>query len=580
MDDRAARWARALLDAFAQAGVRDVVISPGSRSTPLVIAAAAHPDLTCHDLLDERTAGFFALGQARATGMPSLLVCTSGTAPAHYYPAVIEAAQAYVPLLVLSANRPFERLSCGANQTVDQTKLFGAFVRHFADLGTVGEGTGRAARRAAAQAVHRACHPVPGPVHLDVHARKPLEPPRDAVLSDAEVERPVTRAHPPVSAPAPEGVQLAAALLREAKRGVLVAGPAPLSQAGCREAVEALARRAGLVLCAEAASQLRLVPAGTVPRCDGFDWLWHTEVGRGRWAPDVILQLGAAPTSAGYEQLVEHADARRVVVAPYGWPDPSSGADVLLQASVGPTAEALWEALGSDRVNRGWPELAAADATVWRCVDTVLGDRGGEAWGEAHVTVEVVEACRRAGAVLAVGNSLPIRHLDAWVRGDGAFVPVAAQRGASGIDGLVSGAAGLARAQTRPVALLVGDVSFLHDVGGLAAARHARAPLVVVVLHNGGGRIFEQLPLGAREDLRGAMPHFVTPHGAHLVHAAHLYGHQHVRVENVDALRGALRQALEGTGCTVVEAMVPPHGAMTERERVRAALASALEDRP
>jgi 2-succinyl-5-enolpyruvyl-6-hydroxy-3-cyclohexene-1-carboxylate synthase len=564
------QWARALLDAFAQAGVRHVVISPGSRSTPFVVAAAAHPGLVCHDVLDERSAAFFALGQARATGVPSLLLCTSGTAPAHYYPAVMEAAQAFVPLIVLSADRPFDRLGCGANQTVDQAKLFGGYVRHFADLGTAGEGAPEAARRAAVQAVHWARGPTPGPVHINVHARKPLEPSQNA--SPIDVAAPITSAYAPEVTPSAAGIQAAAEVIRSARRGVVVAGPAPLSQARCRDAVVELARHTGFVLCAEAASQLRFMPAGGVAHCDGFDWLWRTGGGRARWTPDVILQLGAAPVSAGYEALIEGASVRRVVIAPHGWPDPSSRAEVFMQAPVGAAVEALRVALPGPATS-AWPALVEADGIVWRCVRDVQA--GAEGLGEAAVAAEVVDACR-GRALLAVGNSLPIRHLDSWVRGDGAAVDVVSQRGASGIDGLVSGAAGLAQAQERPVVLLLGDVSFLHDVGGLLAARHAAAPLVVVVINNGGGRIFEQLPVAARDDLRPHLDHFVTPQDARLEHAARLYGHRYVGVGSSAELRDALREGVERPGCTVVEAVVAPHGAAVERARAQAAVERAL----
>jgi 2-succinyl-5-enolpyruvyl-6-hydroxy-3-cyclohexene-1-carboxylate synthase len=561
------RWARALISALARAGVRDVVVSPGSRSTPFVLAAAEHPGLACHDVLDERSAAFFALGQARATGRPSVLLCTSGTAAAHYYPAVIEASHAFVPLVVLSADRPFERMGCGANQTVDQAKLFGDFVRHYADLGVADEAEAvhRAVARAAMQAVHRALHPAPGPVHLNVHARKPLEP----GLAGEEPWGQVTEVHGVEAAPAREGVAAVARVLEQARRGAIVAGPAPLQSVRTRSAVHALAKRTGFALCAEATSQLRFAPARGVPRCDGFDWLWRSERGRSRYAPDVILQLGAAPTSVGYERLAEEGASRRVVIAPHGWPDPASRAELLVQAPIGPAVEAVARDLGASQC-ANHAALAEADRRVWAHVEGELA-RAGDALTEAGVTAAVVHACR-GRAVLAVGNSLPVRHVDAWAHGEGEEVPVASQRGASGIDGLVSGAAGLAQAQERPVVLLVGDVSFLHDVGGLLAARHARAPLVVVVVNNGGGRIFEELPLGARQDLRAHMGHFVTEHGAQLAHAAHLFGHRHRAVDRVSTLREALREAMTHGGCTVLEAVVPPGGALEQRRRVERAL--------
>jgi 2-succinyl-5-enolpyruvyl-6-hydroxy-3-cyclohexene-1-carboxylate synthase len=337
--------------------------------------------------------------------------------------------------------------------------------------------------------------------------------------------------------------------------------------------VAALAQRTGFVLCAEATSQLRLAPAAGAHRCDGFDWIWGTEEGRSAYAPDVVVQLGAAPTSSGYERLADDARVQRVVIAPHGWPDPSSRATHLLQAPVGMAVEALTAAMDAP-LSTTDASLVEADRMVWDCVAEELAD-AGEALGEAAVAAGVVAACR-GRAQLAVGNSLPVRQVDAWTRGVGAEVAVLSQRGASGIDGLVSGAAGAAQAAGRPTVLLVGDVSFLHDVGGLLAARHVRAPLVIVVVHNGGGRIFEQLPVGAREDLRAHMGHFVTEHGAHLQHAAGLYGHRYVQVARTTALREALDAALDTPGCTLVEAVVPPHGAAAQRRRVQDAIVRKL----
>ncbi|MFW5925350.1 MAG: 2-succinyl-5-enolpyruvyl-6-hydroxy-3-cyclohexene-1-carboxylic-acid synthase [Myxococcota bacterium] len=580
MTDVQARWAWTLIEALARAGVRDVVLSPGSRSTPFVIAAARHPDLACHDVFDERSAGFFAIGQARATGRPSILLCTSGTAAAHYYPAVIEAAQAFVPLVVLSADRPFELQHCGANQTVDQTHLFGAHVRHFADVGPPADSDRALAalRRTAVQAVAVASSPTPGPVHLNLHASKPLEPslPSEGAEPAGGVVGSASRVYGAPLAPSPTAVQDLADLLASTDRGVIVAGPAPLAAVDTREAVFALARRTGWPLCAEATSQLRFARTTDVPRFDAFDWVWRSEGGRARARPDAVLQLGAPPTSGGFERLVSDRTVRRFVVAPHGWPDPTSTAEAMLSCDVDLTVRAVLDALGEGRPAHGdfAHTLTELDALVW---GTVASELQAPELSEARVAADVVRACDQR-ALLMVGNSLPVRHLDAWVRGGDRDVSVASQRGASGIDGLISGAAGLAHGADQPTVLLVGDVSFLHDVNGLAAARHVKGPLVVVVLHNGGGRIFDQLPLGARDDLRAHMPHFTTPHGAALEHAAGLYGHRHVRVDAPSALRSALASAVGTEGTTVLEAVVPPDGAAAQRQRVAGALVEARQD--
>ncbi|HRI55183.1 MAG TPA: 2-succinyl-5-enolpyruvyl-6-hydroxy-3-cyclohexene-1-carboxylic-acid synthase, partial [Pseudomonadota bacterium] len=231
-----AEWARLLLGSLAAAGVREVVVSPGARSTPFVCAAHAEPQLRCWDVIDERAAAFFALGQARVTGRPSLLICTSGTAGAHYLPAVIEAGAAHLPLLVLTADRPFELQDCGAPQTIDQIKLLGGHARRFFELGMPDPSdlSLRALRRLAAQAVLTTTWPTPGAVHLNARARKPLEPQSvhtsDEVALRARVDEllqaPLLRAYPPRAVPAPAGVAAAAQLCRSARRGLIICGPA------------------------------------------------------------------------------------------------------------------------------------------------------------------------------------------------------------------------------------------------------------------------------------------------------------------------------------------------------------------
>ncbi len=580
-------WAELLFDALAQAGVTDVVVSPGSRSTPFVLAAAGDARLRLHDVIDERAAGFFALGQARVTGRPALLLCTSGSAGAHYLPAVIEARHAGVPLLVLTADRPVELHGCGANQTIDQRALFAGYARATFDLGTPDGSPAalRALRRAAVQAVHATRWPTPGAAHLNAPARKPLEPraastPEGhalAALAHALRATPPTLAAPPVAAPDPVALDAIAALCLRARRGLLVAGPASVEQAEASAAVAALGAATGFALAAEATSQLRTSAVRTV---GAFDLLLRSPHFRAEQPPDLIVQLGAAPTSAGLEQLLsERPDIVRVVIAPHEWPDPCGSATHLLVADVGEAADAL--ARSVMRL-RGAPapepsayasRLAAADALCWRLVDADLA--ASAATLEEGAVVRQTVAALHERAWFAIGNSLPVRHVDAFCPTLPPGVRVLSQRGVSGIDGLLAGAAGAASATDRPVTLLLGDVSFLHDVGGLALARHARAPLCIVVINNDGGRIFEQLPL-ARAGQAAALPHFTTPHGLDLSYAAELYGLRFLRASTRDALASALHEAHARPGATVVEAVVPPHAAAAQQARIAAALENAL----
>jgi 2-succinyl-5-enolpyruvyl-6-hydroxy-3-cyclohexene-1-carboxylate synthase len=607
-------WMRVLMDGLHRAGITDVVVSPGSRSTPIVFAAE-FLGLRCHTIIDERSAGFFALGRARATGAPTALVCTSGTAGAHYYPAIIEAAYAHVPLVVLTADRPPELQGCAAPQTIDQSALFGRMVRHFVDLGPpeAERMRLRSLRRKAVQAVAMARGPVPGPVHVNVPARKPLEPAPPRTAADlAMAERgdavciepaPQVITSPP-RAPDAALDALAGACVA-ARRGLIVCGPMPPHLRDLGRAARALAGATGFPLLAEAASQVRFGgPEQAELLCDGFDALLASARFRARSQPELILQLGAPPTSSHLAGLMsENPGAVRCVIAPWGWNDPDSSAGVLVVADVIDTIERLvarlqaqprgagasaQDARNAQNARDAWARrFAAGNALVWRAVDEVVAHDAHDAH-DAPAAMREGQAMRAvlaavpAGALLALGNSLPIRTVDTYCRARPDGPAVLSQRGANGIDGLVSSAAGAASAAGRPVALILGDVSFAHDLGGLAAARLVgkRAPLAVIVIDNQGGRIFEQLPIAERG---GALfsTHWLTPPACDIQAAAAVFGHSYVRAEQAAALSDAVAAALRpGAGCTVIHAVVAPESATADARRIQARVEAGADMLP
>ncbi len=530
-------WATLLVDRLAAAGVAHAAVSPGSRSTPLALACAREPRLRTVVLIDERAAAFYALGAARATGRPALLVCTSGTAAAHYAPAVIEASRAGLPLVVLTADRPPELQHRDAAQTVDQVKLFGAHARRYFELGLPDEDP-RALEGlcgTAALAVATALAPAAGPVHLNAWFRKPLEPvPADGPADegyraavDACRARPPIRRFAPRRAPAPEAIAELAARCRAARRGLIVCGPARAAPPGLRPALERAALATGFPVLAEATSQLRFLGAarGAAPRCDLFDPVLRAGAFVAAHAPEIVIQVGGPPVSKGYEGLASGDRApERWVVTDHGWNEPYNRAAGIVAANPGTTLDALADALAHGPAPAHdwagtWREAGAAAA---RALDERLAaDPAGAAEARA-----VRAAVARAGdGLLMLGNSLPVREADLFCTGDAAVDGVLFQRGANGIDGLVAGAAGAAAASGRRVTLLLGDVSLAHDAGGLAAARHAGAPLEIVVLDNGGGRLFELLPVAGAPGLRADFERlFLTPPALDLAALARAYG--------------------------------------------------------
>ncbi|MBO6939279.1 MAG: 2-succinyl-5-enolpyruvyl-6-hydroxy-3-cyclohexene-1-carboxylic-acid synthase [Deltaproteobacteria bacterium] len=523
----------AFTDAFvgglASGGVRDLVVSPGSRSTALLLAAR-RAGLRLHPIHDERAAGFFALGLARTTGAPPALLCTSGTAAAHYLPAIMEASATGLGLIVLGADRPPELHGSGANQTIDQSHLFGRHVRAYLDLGLAdgSDATLRAAARRGAQAVVAARWPDPGPVHVNAPARKPLEP----AAHSASIPRAPAIDLPRVVADR-DALESVANWLSEGERPALIAGPAHPGLRDSRDAVLRLATALDAPLLADATSQL----PSSIPAHD---------LAAGLLDADRILQIGRPPIGSRIERWL--AERPRVVLAERGHPDPGSTAERFVFGALDESLRALAEHTPS-RSRPGWSERwrGLAD-TVERTREALLAD----GFHEGHVARIALDRLPEA-ALLVLGNSLPVRHADLWARPTN--VPVLHQRGVSGIDGLIAGAAGANVGASAPTLAMIGDVSFLHDVGGLSAARRCERPLVILVVDNGGGRIFEWLPVHGAIDDADFEALFAMAPAIDVEAAAKTFGHRYVAPRSPDSLASALDAALTHEGCTVVHAV-------------------------
>lgn len=556
-------WAELIASTLADAGVRVCVVSPGSRSTPLVAALANDGRLALPTIIDERAAAFYALGTARAIGEPVALVCTSGTAAAHYLPALVEASLAGIPLVAITADRPPELQDCGASQTIEQIGLYGAFVRGAFDLGAP-EGSPlalRALRRKLIQAITLAKGPSAGPVHINVPLRKPLEP--SAPSSDADRalaklvaelrKEPVVARAPHLTADDASLRELAAAIAAE-PRGIVVAGALPASFRG-REHVLALCRRAGYPLLAEAGSQLRFGPRPAVTCVDHADLLLGSPLVP---MPKLIVQLGAEPVTASWPLLT---GVPRWVLAD-SWRDPESQARVVL----GDPADSVSRLAAGDRANPEWlASWATAEQRARGAIDRALASHPRS---EGAVVRAVVQAA--GSATLQLGNSLPIRVID-LVSAAGAQVAasseprtVLTQRGAAGIDGLIASAAGATRAG-KPVVLVLGDVSFAHDLGGLLAAREATAPLAIVVVDNAGGRIFAGLPVSRAMPAAAYDRHWTTAPGIDPAAVATALGARAITAASPAAVAAALTEALATPGTTVIHAPVTPTGAQDVR---------------
>lgn len=524
-------WADAFVAGLAAAGLRHAVIAPGARSAPLATALLRRPEIACEVINDERVAAFFALGQARATGRPGAVVCTSGTAAANLLPAVVEANLAGMPLLALTADRPAEAHGWGANQTVDQTRLYGSHVRAFHALPTPDAGIAqydRYLRTLAARMIEETLSPLPGPVHANLPFREPLLPDRIP---------PPPALPEPIRIVAPTHVFVDARDLAprfSGRRGVIVCGEmsAMPAAAALASGLAMLAERLGAPILAEPLSNLRY---GTHDRSRILTrqarFLRAPEAFRPEW----VLRFGRFPVSRtvqGWLSTLDGCDA--VLVAPPGlWPDPLHASATILRA----TPESVVDALLA-----GTLDAAPAEwLDNWRRAEAAAELRDDAALFEGTVARALLRALPD-GAHCFVGNSLAIRAMDAFGGTSDRRITLHGNRGASGIDGNLATAAGIAAASGAPTAALLGDQAALHDCGALSAI--ARHRVVAVVMDNGGGGIFDHLPLAR------ALPQEMLERGWR--------AHQHVDFR-------ALAQA-HGLGYSQV----------AKREELPAALASAF----
>ncbi|HWW91455.1 MAG TPA: 2-succinyl-5-enolpyruvyl-6-hydroxy-3-cyclohexene-1-carboxylic-acid synthase [Solirubrobacteraceae bacterium] len=558
----------AFVDELARCGMRAACTSPGSRCAPLVLSLAREPRLRCFSHVDERCAGFFALGLAKSSGLPVAVACTSGTAAAELLPAAIEAREARVPLLLLTADRPPELRDNGAGQAIDQLKLFGDAVKWFFEVGVdeADEHNLRWMRTLACRAYWTALEGRPGAVHLNFPLREPLvseeEPLNDGIGRPNGVPY-LRRAPAPPAAPA--AASALAAIVADARRGVLVAGRhergTPLGHAAA-----AFAAAVGWPLLADPLSGARRGEAAIAH----YDALLREPDFLDGVRPDLILRVGDLPVSKPLRSwLAELSGVRQVALDPESaWQDPAAVVSDSLALEPASALSRLASSLTApsspaSRLEEDW--LATWRSADERAAEAILSELADHEISEPAAAAEL-GVLLPEHATLFVASSMPVRDIETFwpVRADPPRV--LCNRGANGIDGTISAALGAAAAADGPVVLLIGDVAFAHDIGGLLAARRLGLKLTIVLLDNGGGGIFDFLAIsrsriararaaavgtpGAKDDAAADdediyTRHVATPTGLDFARAAALYGLSHERVEDVFAFRAALERSLD-----------------------------------
>jgi 2-succinyl-5-enolpyruvyl-6-hydroxy-3-cyclohexene-1-carboxylate synthase len=572
---------RAFVDELARCGMRASCTSPGSRCAPLVLTLAREERLRCYSHVDERCAGFFALGLAKSSGLPVAVACTSGTAAGELLPAAIEAYEARVPLLLLTADRPPELRDNGAGQAVDQLKLYGGAAKWFFEVGThdASEERLRWMRTLACRAYWTSLEGRPGVVHLNFPLREPLV--SDELLPADGTGRPEHRPYvrrPPATVP-DAGVDIEDDIwLRElvsgSRRGVVVAGRYE-RDGNFGPATAAFCTAAGWPLLADPLSGARRGEAAVAH----YDALLRDEAFSASHRPDLVLRVGDLPVSKPLRTwLAGLEDVRQVALDPESaWQDPASVLSDSLALEPAATLTRLTAATtdpNRTRTGSAWSAAEQSWLAGWRSADeraaeAILGALGGGELSEPAVAAELGVLLPEE-ATLLVASSMPVRDVETFwpVRSDPPRV--LCNRGANGIDGTVSCAFGVAADERGPVVLLIGDVALAYDIGGLLAAGRLDLKVTIVLLDNGGGGIFDFLPVSRTEMARaqngGAngestspdtdiyTRHIATPTGLDFARAAALYGLAHERVESVTAFRAALERALSPEmGSAIVE---------------------------
>jgi 2-succinyl-5-enolpyruvyl-6-hydroxy-3-cyclohexene-1-carboxylate synthase len=569
-------WARVLLQHLVRCGVTSIWICPGSRSTPLALAAL-ESGATCTVHFDERGAGFAALGAARVTGHPAVVITTSGSAVANLWPAVSEASVDGVPLIMLTADRPPELRDTGANQALDQIKLFGDYVRWHIDLPCPDPVISPAfVRGVAEQAVARASSGWRGPVHVNQMFREPLAPAPDGVDTAAWLERDgagaMTRwvTPPPAVIPDAERGEIMRMVSR-AKRGVVVAGALP--DAASARATLSLAKRLGWPLLPDIRSGLRLTRPGAHGPIAMVDQILLSPRAVESLRPDAVVQVGSRLVSKRLQQWLDaagapviHLDEQPVRL------DPATRPGWRIVAPVVQGLRLLATARMTGKTARWMKRWRAADAAA------------NGAWSDWMAATDAVSEPAIADSVsrllprghrLMLASSMPVRDMDMYgapVRGVGR---VYVNRGVSGIDGTLATAAGIAVAGGSPVTVITGDLAALHDLNSLALIARSPVPVTVVVINNNGGGIFSFLPIAAYPERFETC--FGTPHGLGFSHAAGQFGLGYAQPDSLSAFRRAYRTAVRSGRSSVVEVITDRTANAATHKAIQQQVRAAVE---
>ncbi|WML45742.1 2-succinyl-5-enolpyruvyl-6-hydroxy-3-cyclohexene-1-carboxylic-acid synthase [Neobacillus sp. PS3-40] len=530
-------------------GVTEVVISPGSRSTPMAMVMAEHPELNIHIHIDERSAAFFALGIAKAKQKPVAILCTSGTATANYYPAIVEAHYSRIPLIILTADRPHELRDVGAPQAIDQNQLYGNHVKWFVEMALPEKSDEmiRYVRTVCARAAAVATQAPAGPVHLNFPFREPLIPLLDEGIFDF-TERPngyVNVINGELSIGQDQFKEIAGVLSKHEK-GIIICG-----QIEDQEFVDAITRLATTLnfpILADPLSQLRSGKHSSEAIIEAYDTFLRNEDAKSFLKPDIVLRFGAMPVSKALTIFLKenHNSVQFVVDGGAGWRDPAALSTNMVYCNETKFCEGIIphvEGVTNNEYMENWKRINTLTK------ENLAPVRDSLELNESRLFYQLADMLPE-GATLFVGNSMPIRDLDSFFHMNNKSIRIMANRGANGIDGTISTALGAALF-SEPLYLVVGDLTFFHDLNGLLAAKLYNIDIHIILVNNNGGGIFSFLPQSQHPKNFEFL--FGTPIDLDFEHVVRMYNGEFVRINDWDHLAAVMRPTENYRGLNVWE---------------------------
>lgn len=563
-------WSSLFIEELIRSGCTHFVIAPGSRSTPLVGTIARNARASHTITFDERSAGFFAVGHAKASKMPAALIVTSGTAVANLMPAVVEASLDRIPMIVLTADRPWELRDVQANQTIFQSQFFGVYTNWFFELPCPDEKIPSSMLQSAANyAVYRSCHPIAGPVHINCLFRDPLAPLQqdfktEGSLSVGKHAQPRTLYYYPQKANSSENLKSIANLLNQAQQGLLVIGAVKNNAA--RQHILELARTLGWPICADISSGLRQNSDPLIISHDHHVWL-NPEAQKLQF--DLVLQVGGRLLSKTIEQMLQaRAGLTHILVDDHPQrSDPGLTVTHRVESDL-----ALWgleqkSLLHNKKSSGALLVLKAISNHVSTLINNILeeGEHASEPFVARHISRVI-----SSDTVLMACTSMPIRdyHMFAASRMDGG-PEIVVNRGASGIDGLMSTAMGFAQAALKRTTVLIGDLAFMHDANALSLLKQISKPVCIVVINNQGGAIFSFLPIAQFPDILN--PFVNTPHDHDLGGLAKAFGVNYRHCVSKKDFINSYQEAQSGEGHMIIEVASEREANFLLHERIRLA---------